>query len=365
MHAEEHIKDARVLIVDDDDENVALLELILSQANYSAVSSVRDPRRAVEYYRNLRPDLILLDINMPHMNGFQVMEELKNFTKANYIPIIILTAEQDFTTRIKALESGAMDFLTKPFHKAEALSRIRNMILGRLLFKQVQNQNVILEQKVEERTKKLRETQLEIVKRLGLAAEYKDNETGLHIIRMSQISKTLGLALGLDEKQADLLLNATAMHDIGKIGIPDSILTKPGKLTATEWETMKTHTTIGAKMLEGNSSELLDLARNVALTHHEKWDGSGYPRGLSGKDIPMAGRICAIADVFDALTSQRPYKKPWSVKDALNFIEQGRGVHFDPEIVDVFMASLDEILKIKEKYAEPAGTSIPAGVELV
>ncbi len=255
--------------------------------------------------------------------------------------------------RVRSLQSGAKDFLTKPFDRIETLTRIHNMLEVRLLHNQVRDQNVILERKVQERTAELNDTRLEIIRRLGIAAEYRDNETGLHIIRMSKICQVLGKAVGMTESEAELLLNASPMHDIGKIGIPDRILLKPGKLDADEWEIMKTHAAIGADMLSGHSSELLNMAKEIALTHHEKWDGSGYPRGLKGEDNPLAGRICAVSDVFDALTSVRPYKKAWSVEDSVAEIQRGKGANFDPDMVDVFMDTLDEIVSIKEQYKGP------------
>jgi putative two-component system response regulator len=212
---------------------------------------------------------------------------------------------------------------------------------------------MILEQKVRERTRELEETRMEIIRRLGRAAEYRDNETGLHIIRMSKFSQILGQATGMSDQDSGMLLNASPMHDIGKIGIPDSILLKPGKLDADEWEIMKTHSSIGAKILSGHPSELMQMAREIALTHHEKWDGSGYPGGLSGEEIPLSGRIVALADVFDALTSERPYKKAWAVDDAVSFIKENSGKHFDPTLVELFIDRLDEIIEVRDKYAEP------------
>lgn len=218
---------------------------------------------------------------------------------------------------------------------------------------QIRDQNVILERKVQERTAELNDTRLEIIRRLGIAAEYKDNETGLHIIRMSKMCQVLGKATGMTDKEAELLLNASPMHDIGKIGIPDRILLKPGKLDAEEWEIMQTHASIGADMLSGHPSDILGMAKEIALTHHEKWNGSGYPNGIKGDDIPLTGRICAVSDVFDALTSVRPYKKAWSVEDSVAEIERGKGAHFDPRLVDLFMENLDEFVSIKERHKEP------------
>jgi len=354
MVAPNEILNARICIVDDNESNVFLLEETLATGGYTSVISVTDPRKVAELYTAYQPDLVLLDINMPYMNGYQVMEKLRELTGDDYPPVLVLTAQQDRETRLRSLQSGAKDFLSKPFDHAETLTRIRNMLEARLLHMEVKNQNIILERKVAERTAELHNTQMEIIRRLGLAAEYKDNETGLHIIRMSKMCQAIGVKAGREGMDTDILLNASPMHDIGKIGIPDRILQKPGKLDPEEWKIMKTHTSIGAQMLDGHSSALLIMAREIALTHHEKWDGSGYPNCLKGEEIPLPGRICAIADVFDALTSVRPYKKAWSIEDSVAEIKKGKGTLFDPELVDVFMSVLDEIVLIRKKFREPS-----------
>jgi len=359
----ESILRARILIVDDKEQNISLLETMLSMAGYTNILGTTDPRDVVDLYQGFEPDIVLLDINMPYLDGFEVMAQLKALEKDNYIPVLVLTALQDETVRLKALSSGAKDFLTKPFNQSEILSRIHNVLEVRLLHnkvrsqkEQLENQNVILEEKVRERTKELHDTRLEIIRRLGLAAEYRDNETGFHIIRMSKMSQALALAIGMPEAEEDIILHASPMHDIGKIGIPDRILLKPGKLDLEEWEIMKTHAAKGCKMLEGHPSDLLQKAQEIAFSHHEKWNGSGYPLGLEGDKIPLASRICALADVFDALTSDRPYKIAWTVEDALNEIKKGQGTHFDPELVEIFMENRDVMLKIKDQFKEPASS---------
>jgi putative two-component system response regulator len=274
-----------------------------------------------------------------------------------YAAVLVLTAQSDTATRLRALESGAKDYLTKPFDRLEVLTRMRNMLEVRLLHNQIRDQNKILEHKVRQRTQELMETRMEIIRRLGRAAEYRDNETGLHIIRMSKFSEILGRTAGMDADWCEMLLNASPMHDIGKIGIPDRILLKPGKFEPEEWEIMKTHAAIGAEILSGHHSDLMEMARVIAITHHEKWDGTGYPNGLKGEDIPLVGRIVALADVFDALTSERPYKKAWSVEDALGYLLENRGMHFDPNLVGVFEKVLPEILAVREQYAEPPAPS--------
>lgn len=344
---------ANILIVDDQATNVKLLQRMLEGSGFSNIAATTDAREVCRLYQEKRFDLILLDINMPYINGFEVMEQLSAIETETYLPILVLTAQTDNETRLRALDLGAMDFLTKPFDRVEVLTRIRNMLEVRLLHNQVRDQNKILEDKVQIRTKELLDTRLEIIRRLGRAAEYRDNETGFHIIRMSKYAQLIGKAYGMSEYDAEILLHASPMHDIGKIGIPDSILLKPGQLNEEEWEIMKTHAGIGAEILSGHNSDLIETARIIALTHHERWDGTGYPQKLHQKDIPLVGRIVAICDVFDALTTERPYKRPWTVEEALKYIEENAGRHFDPEIVRVFMEILPSLLTVKEQYREP------------
>jgi putative two-component system response regulator len=344
---------ARILIIDDQAPNVMLLEKMLAMEGYTEVVGTTDPFQVAPLYAAQPFDIVLLDLNMPQLDGFQVMEQLRAMEPDSYVPILVLTAQSDPATRLRALQSGARDFIGKPFDRLEVLTRIRNMLEVRLLHNQVRDQNRMLEEKVRERTKELTTTRLEVIRRLGRAAEYRDNETGLHIIRMSQYAACLGQAAGLSEQECETLLNASPMHDIGKIGIPDRILLKPGKFEPHEWEIMKTHAAIGAEILSGHPSELMDMARTIALTHHEKWDGSGYPNSLSGEAIPLVGRIVALCDVFDALTSVRPYKRAWSVEDSLRYITDNSGMHFDPDLVQCFQQIMPEILGIRERYAEP------------
>lgn len=344
--------DSKVLVVDDDPLNVDVLHEILMSEGYTSIVTTTQPKEAINLYRENEFDLVLLDILMPEIDGFGVMNHFNEVKKDNDIPILILSALSDHNTRVRALNLGARDFLTKPFNTDEVLVRIRNLLEVKLAQEQLLQHNAILDQKIQERTKELRDTQLEIVNKLGIAAEYRDNETGLHIIRMSQFSYEIAKTFGYSEKEAELILNSAPMHDIGKIGIPDSILLKPGKLNNEEWEIMKNHTTIGAKILRGHHSDLLQTAVDIALTHHERWDGNGYPNGLIKEEIPVPGRIISIADVFDALTSVRPYKKSWSVEKSMEAIEKNSGKQFDPELVKVFQSCLPKILKIKEKYMD-------------
>jgi putative two-component system response regulator len=357
---------ATIMMVDDEEVNLRLLRSMLSNSGYKNLIATRDPREVLGLYQAHEVDLILLDINMPYLDGYQVMQQLVGLAGEQLPPIMMLTAQSMQEFRQRALDSGARDYVTKPFDARELLSRVRNLLEVQLVNKYMRNQNEILEARVAERTVELQNahaeihaSRLQIVRRLGLAAEYKDEETGLHIIRMSKISALLGQEAGLDTGDCDLVLNAAPMHDIGKIGIPDHILRKPGKFEPHEWEVMKTHTLIGADILSGDKSPLLVMAREIAISHHEKWDGSGYPYGLRGDAIPLVGRIIALADVFDALTSVRPYKKAWSTADALDYIRNQSGKHFDPALVRHFQSILDGVVAIKEEYAEPAAAPAP------
>ncbi len=348
-----NLSQAGIMIVDDQPGNVLLLSKLLRIEGYSNLIELSDSREVETTYLRERPDLILLDLNMPHLNGFQIMQRLKEIDP-NGAPVLVLTAQMDMSTRVQALQSGARDFVSKPFDRHEVMARIRNQLEMHLLRRQVSEQNENLERIVTERTRELVDTRLDIIRRLGRACEFRDNETGAHIERMSRYSHLLGLAAGLSDEQADMLLNASPMHDVGKIGIPDAILLKPGKLTAEEFDIIKKHPAIGAHILAGHHSPLLKLAETIALTHHEKWDGSGYPQGLKGEAIPLEGRIVAIADVFDALTSSRPYKKAWAVHDAAEFIVKYAGSHFDPTLATLFKQILPDVLRIREQFPDGA-----------
>jgi len=344
---------ATILVVDDEPANVTLLEALLRQAGYHGVVGLLDPREVEETVAATAFNLIILDLNMPYLDGFEVMERLRARFGMRLPPILVLTAQHDREIRVRALRDGARDFVSKPFDAAELLARVRNLLEVHEYQAFLRDNNKVLEKLVQERTAELHDTRLQVVRRLGRAAEYRDNETGLHIIRMSKTSALLAQAAGCTPEHCDLVLNASPMHDIGKIGIPDHILLKPGKLDADEWTTMQTHAAIGAEILSGEASELLRLAREIALSHHEKWDGSGYPQGLRGEDIPYAGRVVAVADVFDALTSKRPYKPAWSIDAATTYIRSQSGQHFDPAITKVFFDVLPEIIAVTRQYADP------------
>jgi len=351
---------AQLLIVDDEPSNVKLLERILARAGYARTRSTLQSTEVTGLVAGNDIDLILLDLNMPDLDGYGVLQQLADMNFDVPPAVLVLTAQNAREHRQRALQSGASDYVSKPFDHVELLARVRNLLDSRLARKTLHRQNLELDSRVRQRTHELYQTRLEIVRRLGRAAEYRDNETGMHILRMSRMSVLLAEEIGLDPEQCDLLLNAAPMHDIGKIGIPDRILLKPGKLDADEFALMQTHTTIGAEILSGADSELMHMAREIALTHHEKWNGGGYPNGLAGEAIPLTGRIVAVADVFDALTSERPYKQPWPLADAVDFLKRNAGEHFDPALVDIFERRLEGFVTIKQHHPDEAGALLDA-----
>lgn len=343
----------RILIVDDEPANLKLLNKMLRAEGYTNLVSIGDPRLVLEAYCAEPTDLILLDINMPHLDGYEVMAQLKALNDPLLPPILVLTAQAGRDFLMRALKEGARDFVSKPFDHYELLARVRNLLDAHLALRLTHNQKGVLEELVHKRTAEVVQSRLEIIQRLGRASEYRDNETGRHILRMSHSAALLAKQIGWNEARCDLMLYTSTMHDLGKIGISDTILLKPARLTPEERATMETHTTIGAEILGGSTIELLESARIIALTHHEKWDGSGYPHRLAGTDIPIEGRITAIVDVFDALTSVRPYKKAWPVEEAVADMRNNSGVHFDPELVEHFLTILPEVIKIGERFSEP------------
>jgi len=353
MKKEEPYPEAKIFIVDDEATSIRLLTKILTDAGYKHIKSTRDPNKVRKIYDDFKPDLLVLDLHMPHMEGFKIMDQLREVHKDDdYLPILVISQERNRVIQFSALEAGAKDFLVKPYDSIEVLLRIRNFLEVRMLHQQIRSQNLSLEERVKEKTEQLHQTEKEVIQRLSRALEYRDSETGTHTIRMSQYVYHLSQAAGLSAKDCEVMATASSLHDIGKIGIPDSILQKPGKLTPDEWETMKTHTSIGSELLSGSHSEFLQLGEEIALTHHEKWDGSGYPRGLKKAKIPLSGRICGLCDVLDALTSKRPYKKAWPIDLALEEIKKENGTHFDPDLVDLLFKILPKVYEIHEKYGE-------------
>ena len=321
-----------LLLVDDEPVNLRVLKQLLA-ADYQLIFA-KNGEEALKLAPARRPNLILLDVMMPGITGFEVCRQLKGLPETKHIPIIFVTALNDDHDEAEGFDAGAVDYIIKPISPAVVKARVKTYL------SLVQADELL-------------ESRLQVVQRLGRAAEYKDNETGMHVMRMSHYSKVLAIAYGLTDKQAEILLHAAPMHDIGKIGIADSIMLKPGKLTEEEFALMKHHPEIGAEIIgDCGDSLLLNVAKSVSLTHHEKWDGSGYPRGLSGEDIPIEGRICAIADVFDALTSKRPYKEAWSIEKTVDFLKEQKGKHFEPKLVDLLIENLPQILEIKATFKD-------------
>lgn len=321
----------KLLLVDDEPANLQVLKQVLQQ-DYRLLFA-RDGEKALSLALNEKPDLILLDIMMPGITGLETCKRLKSNSATGHIPVIFVTALADTRDEAEGFAVGCVDYITKPVSPPIVLARVKTQL-----------SLVSIDT--------LRATRLQVIHRLGRAAEYKDNETGLHVIRMSHYAQEIALAAGMNAIDAEELLNAAPMHDIGKIGIPDVILQKPGKLTPDEWEIMKSHTEIGATIIGDDNSNLLKIARVIALNHHEKWDGSGYPNGLSGEAIPIEARIVAIADVFDALTSIRPYKAAWTIEEATAYIEKESGKHFDPALVTAFTAALPNIVTIRTQLLD-------------
>jgi putative two-component system response regulator len=331
------------LIVDDEPANVLLLERLLEQLGYNNIETYTSPLEALPRILHQNVDLVLLDIQMPQLTGFEVLEKIRDSKSENeFRPVMVLTADATASTKRKALALGAEDFLTKPFEAYEVALRVKNLLRTRQLYKEISLENDLLEQRVKERTQELEEVQLEIVDRLGLATEYRDDDTKAHTGRVGDMASQVANAMGLPQKFVQLLRLAAPLHDIGKIGISDLILLKAGKLTDEEFATMKKHTEIGASILSGSKSEILQLAQEIAISHHERWDGRGYPHQLRGDDIPLSGRIVSVVDVFDALTHERTYKKAWPIEEALEEIERNAGTQFDPRVVQALLTLFPE-----------------------
>lgn len=339
------MKKGNILIIDDEPANVELLALLLKNWGFENLKTVTDSSSAMDVVRSWNPDLILLDLHMPGKSGFDILDELRPLTMSSeeYLPVIVLTADVTPQARQRALAGGAKDFLCKPFDAVEVCLRTTNLLEVRLLQLRLANYNQVLEQTVSERTaaltqanEELQESKAEILHRLARAAEFRDDATGQHTIRVGVISAAIAKELGMPPDYVEIMKRAAPLHDIGKIGVPDEILLKNGHLDDDEWQIMKRHTDIGAKILAGSNNPLLVLAEEIVLTHHENWDGTGY-NGIKGDEIPLSGRIVAVADVFDALAHDRPYKTAWPPEDALEEINAQRGRKFDPRVVDAFL----------------------------
>lgn len=321
----------RLLLVDDEPTNLQVLRQILGDEY--RLQFATDGAKALQLAQQQRPDLILLDIMMPQMSGYEVCRALKSGIDTQGIPVIFVTALSELQDEEQGFDAGGVDYIIKPVRAPIVRARVKTHL------------SLV-------RADELRESRLQIVQRLGRAAEYKDNETGMHVMRMTHFSHALALAVGCSPEWADELLHAAPMHDVGKIGIPDAVLLKPGPLDDAEWHVMRQHPQIGAEIIGDHDSAILQLARQIALTHHEKWDGTGYPQGIRGEDIPLAARIVAIADVFDALTSVRPYKRAWTVDEAMDHIQTQAGRHFDPDLVAAFVGLRPQLETIRQRWQD-------------
>ncbi|MEQ9408726.1 MAG: response regulator [Fuerstiella sp.] len=360
-------KDARIMIVDDEPLNIMTFRQHLKLEGYHNFVTTSHASQALVMIRDQQPDVVLLDIQMPEINGLDILRVMGLDPVFQHIPVLILTAETDPRIRKKALDLGASDFLSKPIDPNELLPRVRNAVILKKHYDMVANEAARLEQQVERRTRQLEATRQQLILSLARAAEHRDNDTGNHVIRVGRYTAIIAAAMGYPENRLSMLEQAAQLHDVGKIGVPDSILFKPGKLdpdqydlmkrhcaigrqiiepiSEKDWEVLKTHTRKGENLLHVRSSPLLMLAARIAQTHHEKWDGSGYPLGLAGEDIPLEGRIVAVADVFDALSSARPYKQPFTREKCFQILEEGRGKHFDPRVLDAFFSRSAEIVE--------------------
>ncbi len=352
------IKKSLILVADDQPQNIELLEAFLAPQGYKIIKATNGPE-ALEKLAGNPIDLILLDVMMPGMDGFEVTCKIREDYSYRLIPIILVTALREAEDRVKGIEAGCDDFISKPLDKTEILARVSSLLKVKAYNELSRNYRDELRSEVTQKTEELKHAfeqikaaSLDTIYRLSIACEYRDENTGSHIHRMSGYCAAIARKMGLDEHTIETILYAAPMHDLGKVGIPDEILLKPAKLDMAEWEIMKQHSVIGAEILKSSGAEFIKVGATIALSHHEKWDGSGYPNHLKGVEIPIAGRITAIADVFDALTSKRPYKEAFSVEESLVIIKKGRGRQFDPDVVDAFFAIHDEILAVKKQYAD-------------
>jgi putative two-component system response regulator len=364
----------RILIVDDEPINIKVMNKYLTELGYTHCAGQTDSRLALADIARDRPDLVILDVIMPDVSGIQILQELRNNPATAHLPVLILTAAVDRETRLKVLESGATDFLSKPIDPSELAPRVRNALTVKKYHDGLRNQADNLEVAVQMRTAELEASRQDIIHCLARAAEFRDDDTGHHVLRVGRYAGLIAYALGLGDSMVEQIEQAAQLHDIGKIGIPDSILLKTGKLEPEEiarmqkhtyigkrvierpqhqeWESVRDHVKIGAQILDIPRSPVLQMAARIALTHHEWWDGSGYPIGLAGEDIPLEGRITAVADVFDALASRRPYKPPYPREKCFEMIREERETHFDPDVVDAFFSMRKEIVQTQLDLAD-------------
>ena len=343
-----------VVLVDDDLFGLNRLDNLISGIAGSRIMCFSDGGEALAWCRANDPDVLITDYQLPGMSGMELLRKLRQEQRTRDIPILMITAVGDQAVRQEALELGANDFLNKPIDAPEVRARTKNMLAIRRGQRALRQRSRLLEQEVARATAKISDREQEIIVRLSRAAEYRDLETGAHIIRVAAFSRIIARHLDRPEDEQDLIFKAAPMHEVGKIGVPDEILLKAGRLDEAEFTVMQQHTTIGHGILSGSTLPLLEFAAQLALTHHEWYDGKGYPTGLTGEDIPLAGRIVAVADVFDALTSRRPYKREWAVDLALAHLREQAGAHFDPRCIGAFEAGLAEILIIRARTPDPA-----------
>ena len=365
----EAVQSGRIMIVDDEESNILTVKAYLRKAGYHDVVSTVDSRRAVEAIREHKPAVLLLDIKMPHTTGIEILRMLMADPIMRRISTIILTASIDPQIKQQALELGANDFLTKPVDPHDLIPRVRNALVIKSHFDEMADQNARLEHLVQRRTEELFNSRQQLILSLARAAEHRDDDTGNHVIRVGRYSGIIATEIGWSDQRVQMIEQAAQLHDVGKIGIPDSILFKPGPLEDDEWRLMKkhcamgvdiiephsgrelhllrSHTSIGAEILRIRNSPMMMMATRIAQTHHERWDGTGYPLGLEGEDIPIEGRITAVADVFDALSSERPYKVPFPRNKCFSIMKDGRGTHFDPSVLDAFFRRAEEIVNVQ------------------
>ena len=324
---------AKILVIDDQEQNIKLVTRILEKDGYEHVRSTTNAAEALSIYIDFNPDLVLLDLHMREKDGFAVLQEIVSHDRNSHVPVLMITADDSADVKRRALALGAKDFVGKPFDSGEVLLRIRNLLETQFLYQCLRDQNTELERKVVERTRELEQSQLEVLERLAVAVEFRDDDTGNHTKRVGEVSAMLAQTIKLESPTTELIRRAAPLHDIGKVGIPDSILLKAGPLTGEEFELMKMHTVIGSRMLSKGRSELVRFSQRIARSHHEWWDGSGYPDRVSGQSIPLEARIVAVADFLDALTHERPYRPAWGIDETLAEIRRRSGSHFDPTIV--------------------------------
>ena len=378
--------DSKVMIVDDEPLNVRVLRKYLETVGFTRFITTSDALQALPMLEEERPDILLLDIMMPGISGLDILEIVREHSLLKFLPVIILTAASDPDTKLEALSRGATEFLGKPVEHAELALRVRNALVAKGHQDRLSDYSSYLKQQVNHRTAELRASQHEVVNCLARAADYRDGTTGRHVIRVGLYAEVVARQMGCTDTVADLLREAAKLHDVGKIGIPDSILLKPGRLDDSELKLMRQHCSIGRNIIDqlpdrglgeisadavsaagAVASPILRLAASVAYSHHEKWDGTGYPLGLSGSDIPIEGRITAIADVFDALSTKRPYKGAFEMAHCFQVLEEGRGTHFDPEVLDAFFAAIDQIMDVYNTHSDQAdetGSFRSGGAEL-